>query len=990
MTNRNDLFIDNLNFIVSATGIGLWDWELDSSKVVYSPEWERIAGFEPGELEQTVEAWNNLVFSEDMPAFDKNVADHIEGKTPYYIAEFRLKKKDGSVVWAQDKGLVTEWHPDGRPKRIVGVIQDITALKKTENELSTQSEQLDFVARLCGLGTWDWSLVTNRIKYNDEYLEMLGYQQSDISGTIEEWESLIHPEDLELANRKLDEYLNGKTDMYSCEIRMRHRDGHYIWTFDMGRIVEWSEDGSPARVLGGHLNIDHIKRTEIDLQTALNEIEEYNRSLNDKIREGISLLEEERQASQALYDANPQINFIANHYFQVIDCNPATLAFYKYNSKEDCRDDLLRKIRQAIPKKQPGGAPSIPVSQRFADVTRLGEISFETTLVFDGEEIPFHFELKKISYKGSWVIAVYQTDLRRLKKAEMDLQRRDMLLSAVNGMASRIMSVESDNFLEDLWHGVALLAKSAAVERMGVWKNSALNGDLYCTLVYEWREGVVALQGQEQTQNVRYADSLPTWEGALRSGNCINTTTKDMISVERKRLESQGVVSLLVAPIFIRGKFWGFIGFDDCTQERIFTEIEENTLKSAGMIIASAFLRDEMTKNLVAAKEAALSSANAKSSFLANMSHEIRTPMNAIIGMTTIAKTADSIDRKNDCLEKVTVASKHLLGIINDILDMSKIEAQRFELSSEEFDLEEMIKNICMLMGSRMEEKCQTFDLYCDTNLPKTLVGDELRLSQVIANLLSNAVKFTPEHGAIGLEIHQGDVIGTDIEVFVTIRDSGIGIAPEQHGSLFTAFEQADRGISRKYGGTGLGLAIARNIVNLMGGDISVESDLGQGSNFTFSVLLRKGSGQGHLCKIASEAGQEVYDFSSKYLLLVEDVDINREIIIALLENTGIKIDCAENGQIGLEMFADDQDKYDMVFMDIHMPVMDGYTATKKIRALGSPQSDWVPILAMTANAFNEDIETCKAVGMNDHIAKPVDFKLMLEKMSRYLRLDRP
>ena len=982
---KKGLFLDNLNFIISATGIGLWDWEIDTGKVVYSPEWEAVAGYEPGELLQTVESWSNLVFPEDIPAFNKSVDEHVAGKTPYYTAEFRMKKKDGSVIWAQDKGIVTEWHPDGRPKRILGIIQDVSPLKKTESELSTKSEQLDFVARLSGLGTWDWDLDNNRLVYSDEYLNMLGYQQGEIGQTFENWESLIHPDDRDLINRKLDDYICGKTKDYSREVRMRHKDGHYIWTVDLGRIVEWGKGGNPSRILGGHLNIDHIKKTETELQSALAEIEEYNKSLNEKIQEGISLLEEERQASQSLYNSNPQINFIASRDFQVIDCNPATLRFYGFDNKEDCKGGLLEKINQAIPAVMPNGVLSVPVGQRFADVANLGETSFETTLVFGGDEIPFHFDLKKVPYKGSWVIAVYQTDLRRLKKVEKDLERRDMLLSAVNAVASRLISVESEDFSDALWHSLTLLGKSADVERMTVWKNFVRDGDLYCTQAYEWSDGVEMQHGKAHTIDVKYADTIPTWESILRSGHCVNVLVKDMLPMERAQMKRQGIVSMLAAPIFIRDEFWGFIGFDDCKKERVFTEAEENTLESTGKIVASALLRDEITKNLVTAKETALISASAKSTFLANMSHEIRTPMNAIIGMTTIAKNTDSVDRKNECLEKISVASKHLLGVINDILDMSKIDAQKIELAHEKFDFEKMIQDVCMMMASRMEEKHQIFQLECASDIPKQLMGDELRLSQVIANLLNNAVEFTPEYGTISLKVYQRAANDNKVEIIVAVTDTGIGISTEQQINLFTAFEQADRGISRKFGGTGLGLAISKSIVALMGGDIAIDSIVGKGSCFSFNVFLYKSLEEAPIGAKKDDTPLNGYDFTGKRLLLVEDVSINREIIMSLLEDTHASIDCAENGQIGLEMFLGEQEKYHLVLMDIHMPVMGGYTTTKKLRAIGSEQAKSVPIIAMTADAFKEDIERCIISGMNDHIAKPVDLNLLLEKMHKYL-----
>ena len=985
MENINGLFCGNLNFIYSATGIGLWDWEIDTGKVIYSPEWEAIAGYEPGELDQTVEAWSSLVYAEDMPEFDRSVADHMDGKTPFYSAEFRMRKKDGTVVWAQDKGVVAERHPDGRAKRIVGVIQDITDLKRAKNELTTKNEQLDFIAKLSGLGIWDWCLIDNSLTYNNEYLEMLGYEQSEIEGTLSEWESMIHPDDVNEINQKLDDYVAGRSSEYTCEVRMRHKDGHYIWTMDLGRIVEWAEDGTPTRILGGHLNIAHIKKAEAELQSALSEIEEYNKTLSKKIEEGVAQLEEERQASQALYDSNPQMNFIASRDFQVLDCNPSTLRFYGYENKEDFKRGLFAQIVKVIPETMPNGTKSIPISQRFADVAQYGETSFDTVFVMNGEEIPFHFDMKRVPYKGSWVVAIYQTDLRALKKAEQNLEHRDRLLSAVNSVASRLMLVESEDFEQSLFESIGLLGKSSNVQRVTMWKNFEADGELHCTQVHEWCDGVDQQHGKEHTLHVKYSETIPTWEEPLKAGKCVNRVIKTSMPVERAQMELQGIVSMLVVPIFIRNEFWGFVGYDDCVNERIFSEAEETTLKSGSLLIASALMRDEMTSNLVAAKEAALSSANAKTAFLANMSHEIRTPMNAIIGMTTIAKNSDSIDKMNDCLEKISVASKHLLGILNDILDMSKIEAQKFELADDEFDFEKMIKNICVMTASKIEEKCLTFDVNFDAEIPKMLIGDELRFSQIITNLLSNAVKFTPEHGKINLSIKLGEVLNDKAEIITSITDTGIGISAEQQKTLFNAFEQADRGISRKFGGTGLGLAISKNIVDLMGGSVYLESEVGKGSCFSFNVYMKKGKGTELLGETIDDVPSKEYDFTGKRILLVEDVDINREIIIALLEDTNVEIESAENGQIGYEMFLRSPDRYDLIFMDIHMPVMDGYAATRTIREIDSDMARQIPIVAMTANAFKEDIEKCKAAGMNDHVAKPVDIGLLLDKMYKYL-----
>ncbi|MDR2114817.1 MAG: response regulator [Planctomycetaceae bacterium] len=524
----------------------------------------------------------------------------------------------------------------------------------------------------------------------------------------------------------------------------------------------------------------------------------------------------------------------------------------------------------------------------------------------------------------------------------------------------------------------------------------------------------------------------------------------------------------------------------------------------------------QMQESAEQAKNEAEQASLAKSTFLSNMSHEIRTPMNAIIGMTAIAISSGNNEKMMYCLSKIEEASTHLLGVINNILDMSKIEANKFELSYVDGHLEKILQRVANIVNYRVEERHQELVVRMDPDLPAIIETDEQRLSQVLTNLLANAVKFTPEGGLIRLNAELLEERDGYCVIEFDVIDTGIGIAPEQLPRLFNSFVQADNSTSRKFGGTGLGLVISKKIVEMMGGNIWVESEPDKGSAFTFTIRAKRKSSENanylrpgvaidnlrllvvddspevleyfsllteklHIHCDVAKSGQEAYQlintkgsydiyfidwkmpemdgieltrqikargsepsvivmisamewgiietearkagvdrflqkpvfasmivnclnsylgikesidpkqevheglFAGKRILLAEDVKINREIVKAQLAITKVEIDCAENGLETLEKFAAFPDQYDMIFMDMQMPEMDGVDATKAIRALDIPKAKTIPIVAMTANVFREDIERCLDVGMNDHIGKPLDFAIVMEKMKKYI-----
>ena len=823
-----------------------------------------------------------------------------------------------------------------------------------------------------------------------------------------------------------------------------------------------------------------------------------------------------------LLDKTPLACRLWDSSYNVVDCNEAAVRLFGFKDKQEC----LERYPELYPEYQPDGRRSVEkVEELIQKAFEEGGCSFDWTYkTLDGTAMPAEIILVRVELEDGYAVAGYTRDMREHNKMMRDIEFRNNLLQAVNRATAILLHSDLDSFENALHQSMKILAEAVMVDRVRVFKNHAIGGELYCTQLYEWSEFVESMHGKEITVNVSYGRQVPGWEELLSNGKCVHSMVRDMSPAERLHLAPQNILSIIVVPVFIEGQFWGHVGFDDCHRERLFTEEEISILSSTGLLFAEAMLRNKMVVNirdtslqLKAAAEKALEdeermqlmldamplacrlfgrnykfidcnqaaldlagvttkeeyiktfndllpefqpcgrpsqelkmeyldmgfekgyvrfdwmyrkldgeplpceitfvrlmykgeyiiagyardlreqkavieemrraeiaeeSSKAKSRFLANMSHEIRTPMNSIMGFTELALDRSDSSQVNGYLIKILDSTRWLLRIVDDILDISKIEAGKMVFENIPFDLRAVILRCQSIVMPSAMEKGLELRINVEPPIGGNLMGDPLRLYQALMNLLYNAVKFT-NTGTIHFSTRvtsQGDGRAA---VYFEVKDTGIGMDPEQLDKVFESFIQADSSTTRNYGGTGLGLSITKNLVELMGGKLAVESSPGAGAKFSFELLFDTVEASGDISGDFNLLEKPRFD---GLILICDDNPLNQQVICEHLASVGLRTMVAENGQAGVEMVEEriqrGEKPFDLILMDIFMPVMDGVEAASKITALDTK----TPMVAMTANIMAGELKKYEEHGMPDSLGKPFTSRELWRLLLKYLK----
>ena len=601
---------------------------------------------------------------------------------------------------------------------------------------------------------------------------------------------------------------------------------------------------------------------------------------------------------------------------------------------------------------------------------------------------------------------------RTIQTQMEEIASRDILLTTGKNTAEILLSTDADPNIESaVMDTLELVGRSLDVDRVQIWRNKMIDGKLHFVHSNQWLSDV----GRQKTPvpvglSFPYSDK-PEWENVFMRGGYINGPLSELPPEDREFLYAYDMKTIVIIPLFLHERFWGFFSIDDCRQERTFTEDEINILRSISLMMVNAFFRSEMLTDLQDASaqlEEALNEAKraneAKSSFLANMSHEMRTPLNAIIGLTELILGAEKMHKvcssHHSNLEKINQAGMVLLRTVNDILDISKIEAGKFELVPVEYGIASLINDVVTQSIMFKGEKPIQFVLDIDENLPSRLYGDELRIKQLFNNLLSNAVKYTRE-GKIELQVCCAPPDpGGGVWMTVTVTDTGIGIHKEDLDCIFDDYHQTDTLANRKIMGTGLGLSITRRLAGLMDGSITVESEYGKGSVFTVRVL-QKHAGDS---VIGPETAKNLKNFHYYYqkreedavfvrvklpyarVLIVDDMTTNLDVAKGLMRPYGMQVDCVTSGRQAIDAIREEKVRYNAVFMDHMMPGMDGIETTRRIREIGTDYALNIPVIAFTANAIIGNEEMFLNNGFQAFISKPIELARLDAIIRRWVR----
>ncbi len=857
-------------------------------------------------------------------------------RTGRFYGELNMQRADGSVFPTELTSVFFS-RQDGHSSTVI-IARDISERKEIEAALRESKEHLEMVLEAADLGAWNRDLETNEMTVNQRWASQVGYNPADIPHKYDFWEQAIHPEDKPAVMTALNAHLDGQADHYQAEYRHRTKADGWKWLRSEGKVIRRDAQGQPVRIAGIHQNItpQWVQRTigrilemELSLEQALSHILEtlcwldgidsgsvylpnpVSGEMELIVHRGVS---PEFVAQVARYGPDtPQVKLVRSGQVLYVDAEHV----HTLTNERD-RQERLQSMA-LLPVMHQGELLAVLVLSSHVHTTISARI--RPTLEMLQQQIGFVLARLQTEAK-------LRTSEERYRVASQNSLNAFSVLRSVRNEVDQIVDFEfvEANPQAEVVNG--LPREELLGRRLGEMHPVIRTGGFLKKYVKVVETGEPLAEGNSVVRR----DGTQFWfyQQAVRVGDGLAISSHDI--TDRKKAEAE-------------------------------VHKSNSQLRAVNAQLEQAL---DVAAHLTAKAEAANL---AKSEFLANMSHEIRTPMNAIIGMTDLTLETELTPEQREYLLDVQSSAEALLRLLNDILDLSKIEAGKLDLEEIPFDARRKTEEVRMMLSQQAADKGLNLRLQVGPVIEPAVYGDPLRLRQVLVNLVGNAIKFT-QAGEVVISMEPVRQTAESTELRWSVSDTGVGIPADKLETIFGSFEQADGSVTRQYGGTGLGLTISKELVEMMGGQLTVTSKVGKGSTFSFSLKLKRQpeTGQDLLPVPAQSDRSALAPVREQRVLLVEDNPVNQKLALALLNRLGAEVTLAENGQEALECL--EQSSFDLIFMDIQMPVMDGLTATSRIKA--EPAWQHIPIVAMTAHAMQGDRERFLAAGMDDYLTKPV------------------
>jgi photoactive yellow protein len=929
--------------------LGSWEYVAATHETVSTDEQKRIFGLTPNQPSPSYEEiLNRYILPEDAAELDLCFRNAFRSRTTFE-AESRIVRPDGSVRYIYNKAE-PYFDESGNLVRYVGVTLDITDRKKAELELLRSNERLELAKQAAEQGIWDWNMVSGGLDWSPEIFTLFGLRPEVHRPSFAAWEAALHPHDRVSARFCIEEAVRDHT-LLDSEHRVVHADGQVRWIRVIGRAA-YDDVGRPLRMTG--ICVDVTERHALQ-----EKIRQWTAELENTVAiRTAELTNAQTRTSQAL----ERMTASELRFRTIFEQAPLGIAMI------DSRTGQIQEL-----------------NERFAEITgrtRDEMVSIDWMSITHPDDA--QADLQNMARLDSGQISGFQMDKRYLRPdgSSIWISMTIAPVAVEAGESPRHLCMIEDitdrKEAEDRIRSITDAAQDAIIMMGPRGTVTYWNPAAESILGYSAEEAI-GMSLHEQLAPERYRAAFHAAFSEFSRTGRGNLVGKRVELFARRKDGREIPVSISLTAVMLQGN-WHSVGILHDITERL--EMEEQIRR----------WNVELERR-VADRTVELAVANAaKSEFLANMSHEIRTPMNGVIGMTRLLLDTLLTSEQRRYAETIRASGESMLTLINDILDLSRIEAGKLQLEMMAFDLHALLDDCAAPLVLRAREKGLDFTWGAAPGIPRRVTGDPGRLRQVLNNLVGNAVKFT-DKGRVTVLASLLKETPSDLVIHFAIRDTGIGIAAEKQEAIFRRFSQVDASTTRRFGGTGLGLAIAKELTELMGGEIGVDSELGMGSEFWFTILLRRVHRENSTDAAADEipvplpapiTGRQQ---NRARILVAEDNPVNREVTIGILGRLEIQADAVADGTEVIEALK--AVPYDLVLMDVQMPGLDGLEATRVIR---NPQSavmnHQIPVIAVTANAMRGDRERCLVAGMNDYISKPVSPQALAEVLDAWLPSD--